>query len=537
MQTYHGKVASKGIAIGTIVEYQKKEHAVRREPATDIAAEIALFFDAQKEAMRQLADLHQKAVKEVGQAGAALFEVHQMMLEDQDYVDAIVSIIQTQKVNAVYAVATTGDNFASMFSGMDDDYMKERAADVKDISDRVVRVLCKSEAQSLDFSEASIVVADDLSPSETVQMDKSKVIAFVTRKGSVNSHTAILSRTMGIAALVNTPIPQNVHGKKMVVDGFDGICMIEPTPDVLEKAHRDIAARKENELLLQQYKGKKAQTKTGRVIKLFANIGGVSDIAAVLQNDADGIGLFRSEFIYLQQNDFPTEEQQFVVYKQAAEMMAGKKVIIRTMDIGADKQIDYFGLEQEENPALGYRAVRICLTEQHIFKTQLRALLRAAAYGNLAIMIPMIISVWEVQKTKEILAEVEEELRTEGIPFGQMELGVMIETPAAVMIADELAKEVDFFSIGTNDLTQYALALDRQNPKLDAFYNAHHPAVLKMIALTAKAAKDNGIWAGICGELAADTSLTQTFLSYGIEELSVSPAMVLPVKKAICEAE
>lgn len=485
--------------------------------------------------MKQLDNLYNKAVREVGEANAAIFEVHQMMLEDNDYVDSIFNIIRTQAVNAEYAAATTGDNFAGMFAAMEDEYMKERAADVKDVSERLIRVLKNVDDNSTVLADCSIIVADDLAPSETVQLDKDKVLAFVTRQGSTNSHTAILARTMNIPALVGVPVPADVDGKMAVVNGFTGTIFIDPDQETLNKAEELKKEEIEKKRLLQEYKGRPTVTKSGKEIELYANIGGVSDIGAVLANDAGGIGLFRSEFLYLQESDYPSEEVQFQAYRKVAEMMAGKKVIIRTLDIGADKQIDYFNLDKEENPALGYRAVRICLTREDIFKTQLRALYRASAYGNIAIMVPMIISLWEVKKVKEIMAAVTDEMKKEGIPFKDVEFGIMIETPAAVMMAEELAKEVDYFSIGTNDLTQYTLALDRQNPKLDMFYDAHHPAVLKMIQLTVESAHKAGIWAGICGELGADIQLTEKFIEMGVDEFSVSPAMVLPIRKCICE--
>lgn len=414
--------------------------------------------------------------------------------------------------------------------------MKERAADVKDISNRVVQILQGDSDTAGDLTEPVILVADDLAPSETVQLDKDKVLAFVTRKGSTNSHTAILARTMNIPAIVNIPLPGNVDGKMIAVNGYTGEVYLDPDEETVHSHEVLIRQEEEKRKLLQMYKGKPAVTAGGKEIKLYANIGGISDLGAVLQNDAGGIGLFRSEFLYLQESDYPSEEKQFQVYKQVAEVMAGKKVIIRTLDIGADKQIGYFNLEKEENPALGYRAIRICLTREKIFKTQLRALLRASYYGNISVMIPMITSVWEVKKVKELLERVKQELREDDVPFKDVEFGIMIETPAAVMIADDLAKEVDFFSIGTNDLTQYTLAIDRQNPKLDLFYDSHHPAVLRMIQMVIDAAHKEGIWAGICGELGADISLTQTFVEMGIDELSMSPGMILNVKKEICNS-
>ena len=536
MQRVQGKIAFGGIAIGKIKELLPQNHEVRRVKVEDTVAEMDRFEQAKEETKRQLHGLYEKAVKEVGEDNAAIFEIHQMMLEDLDYLDSIRNMIETQSVNAEFAVAMTGDNFAQMFAQMDDDYMKARAADVKDISERLIRVLSNRQNQTGetgDSDEKYIIVADDLAPSETIQLDREKVLAFVTRKGSTNSHTAILARTMNIPALVLTPVAEEINGKEAIVDGFTGTVILEPDEDVrkeYEEKQREEAHRRE---LLERLKGKPAITEDGKEIKLYANIGGVKDVAAVLQNDAAGIGLFRSEFLYLQNQDYPTEEEQFKAYKTVAEMMAGKKVIIRTLDIGADKKVDYFQLDEEDNPALGYRAIRICLTRPEIFRTQLRALLRASAFGNIAIMLPMITSLWEVQKVKEIIADVKKELTEQGISYKDVEVGVMIETPAAVMIADDLAKEVDFFSIGTNDLTQYTLAIDRQNEHLDTFYNAHHPAVLRMIGMVAESAHKAGIWAGICGELGADLELTEAFVQMGIDELSVSPSMVLPVRDKI----
>lgn len=540
MITINGKAAFGGIVIGKIKEFSKEKNVVRRTKIKDADAEYARFENARETAIEQLGGLYEKAVKEVGETNAAIFEVHQMMLEDDDYLDSVKNMIETQMVNAEFAVATTGDNFASIFSEMDDEYMKERAADVKDISERVIRILSgvsDSEELTGDEEEAFIIVADDLAPSETIQLDRSKVLAFVTRQGSTNSHTAILARTMNIPALVCTPLDNDVDGRFAVVDGNSGKLVLDPDEDTIAAYEKLLKEEKERKELLLRLKGQKTVTKSGKEIKLYANIGGVKDVAAVLQNDAAGIGLFRSEFLYLQSDTYPTENEQFNAYKTVAEMMAGKKVIIRTLDIGADKQIGYFNLDKEENPALGYRAVRICLDRPEIFKTQLRALYRASAFGNIAIMVPMIASVWEVQKAKELAESVKEELKAEGIPYGEVEFGIMIETPAAVMMADELAKEVDFFSIGTNDLTQYTLAIDRQNAKLDMFYDAHHPAVLRMIQMVIDSAHKAGIWAGICGELGADTTLTETFVKMGIDELSVSPAMVLPVRDKVLGVE
>ena len=539
MITIEGKSVFGGVSIGKLMFYKRNEKVIRRTHVDDVDAEWKRFEEAKNTAIDQLKDLYDKAIEDVGEANAMIFEIHQMMLDDLDYLESIEGIIRTQSVNAEYAVSTTADNFAQMFASMDDAYMQGRAADVKDISERVIRVLSQKEEKvntSGAEKEKYIIAADDLAPSETIQLDRETVLAFVTRHGSTNSHTAILARTMNIPALVSTAVPKEVNGKMAIVDGFKGIVIIDPDEETLREYEKKQQDEKNRQELLQQLKGKPTVTKEGKEIKLYANIGEVKDLGAVLQNDAAGIGLFRSEFLYLQSDHFPTEDEQFQSYKTVAEVMAGKKVIIRTLDIGADKQIDYFGLEHEDNPALGYRAVRICLDQPDIFKTQLRALLRASMFGNISIMIPMIASVWEVRKVKEIMEEVKAELTSEGIPFKNVEFGIMIETPAAVMIADELAKEVDFFSIGTNDLTQYTLAIDRQNAKLDQFYDSHHPAVLKMIQMVIDSAHKAGIWAGICGELGADLTLTETFVKMGIDELSVSPAMVLPVRDKILNA-
>lgn len=537
MEQYTGRIAYQGIAIGEICEWKSKENLVRRRHVENVDLEKKRFWSAKETAAMQLQMLYEKAVPDVGEANAAIFEVHQMMLEDEDYLDSVLHMIESEQINAEYAVAVSGDNFAQMFTDTGDDYMRERAADIKDISDRLIGILSgENEArQKKSMKSPAIIVADDLAPSETIQLDKEKVLAFVTRNGSVNSHTAILARTMNIPAIVCADVPEYVDGRMAVVNGFLGTVFIDPDEQTMQENLLRKKQEEERKGILQQYKGKQAVTKDGRKIELYANIGGLSDLVSVLQNDADGIGLFRSEFIYLQDDDFPSEDKQFRIYKQVAEVMAGKKVIIRTLDIGADKRIDYFDLEKEENPALGYRAIRICLTREEIFRTQLRALLRAAAYGNISIMIPMITSVWEVKKVKEILMEEMESLESVGVPCKEPDLGIMIETPAAVMIAEDLAKEVKFFSIGTNDLTQYTLAIDRQNPNLDRFYNKHHPAVLKMIRYTVEAAHKAGIWAGICGELGADTELTGSFIDMGIDELSMSPGMILKVKKEICE--
>ena len=535
MEMYTGKSIFKGIAIGKILFYQKGEQPVKRVKIEDTAEQIKRYEDARAKVAEQLQGLYEKALKEVGEANAAVFEVHQMMLEDDDYIDSVVNIIETQQVNAEFAVATTGDNFAKMFVEMEDDYFKARAADVKDISERMVNILSGNESGGALGDEPVIVVAEDLAPSETVQMDKEKLLAFVTRLGSANSHTAILARTMNIPALIEVDIKEEWNGKMAVVDGYTGTFYIDPDEDILkkmqEKKEEDIKARE----LLQELKGKEDVTVDGKHIKLYANIGGVKDVASVLANDAAGIGLFRSEFLYLEADNYPDEEAQFQAYKTVAENMAGKKVIVRTLDIGADKQVDYFNLDHEENPAMGYRAIRICLDRRDIFRTQLRALLRASAYGNIGIMYPMIISVDEVKEIKKIVESIKAELTEKGIEYGEVEQGIMIETPAAVMISDLLAKEVDFFSIGTNDLTQYTLAIDRQNSKLDNIYDAHHPAVLRMIQQTIENGHKAGCWVGICGELGADMTLTETFLKMGIDELSVSPTFVLPIRKLIRE--
>ena len=535
MEKYTGKSIFKGIAIGKILFYQKGEQPVKRVKIEDTAEQIKRYEDARAKAAEQLQGLYEKALKEVGEANAAVFEVHQMMLEDDDYIDSVVNIIETQQVNAEFAVATTGDNFAKMFAEMEDDYFKARAADVKDISERMVNILSGNESGGALGDEPVIVVAEDLAPSATVQMDKEKLLAFVTRLGSANSHTAILARTMNIPALIEVDIKEEWNGKMAVVDGYTGTFYIDPDEDILkkmqEKKEEDIKARE----LLQELKGKEDITVDGKHIKLYANIGGVKDVTSVLANDAAGIGLFRSEFLYLEADNYPDEEAQFQAYKTVAENMAGKKVIVRTLDIGADKQVDYFNLAHEENPAMGYRAIRICLDRRDIFRTQLRALLRASAYGNIGIMYPMIISVDEVKEIKKIVESIKAELTEKGIEYGEVEQGIMIETPAAVMISDLLAEEVDFFSIGTNDLTQYTLAIDRQNSKLDNIYDSHHPAVLRMIQKTIENGHKAACWVGICGELGADMTLTETFLKMGIDELSVSTTFVLPIRKLIRE--
>lgn len=539
MEIIRGKSAFAAIAVGKIAVYKKEEQQVRRRPIEEPEREIDRFRKAKEETADQLQKLYERALREVGEAGAMIFKAHQMMLDDGDYQASILHMIQTQKVNAEYAVGTAGDHFANMFAAIDDAYMKERAADVKDISERVIRNLSGKGSRDRDFTEPVIVVADDLAPSETVQLDKDKVLAFVTRRGSVNSHTAILARTMNIPAIINTGIDleQNLDGKEAVVDGFRGIVYLDPTLEVMEEMKKRLEEERQKKELLQELKGKETVTLDGKKIKLYANIGSVSDIAGVLKNDASGIGLFRSEFLYLEKEDCPTEDEQFAAYKTALENMGGKKVIIRTLDIGADKQVDYFHMEKEENPAMGCRAIRICLERKDIFKTQLRALYRASAFGNLSIMFPMIISVKEVDEILEIVEEVKKELREEEIAMGEAELGIMIETPAAVMVSDELAKKVDFFSIGTNDLTQYTLAIDRGNAKLDRYYDAHHPGVLRMIQMTVESAHKHGIWAGICGELASDLELTETFLAMGVDELSVSPSEILGLRKKIRETK
>lgn len=540
MQVYSGKSVFGGIAIGKISVYKKNEQQVKRVRTEDTKGELARYEAAKAAAVEQLQELYQKALKEVGEANAAIFEIHQKMLDDGDYNESVENIIETQKVNAEYAVAVTGDNFAQMFRAMDDDYMRERAADVKDISERVLSILNGGQKGKVVTDEPVIIVADDLAPSETVQLEKDMVLSFATVHGSVNSHTAILARTMAIPALIGTeelPLDDTVDGKLAVVDGLNGKIYVEPDAQTLEEMKKRRQAELEKKELLQLLKGKENVTLDGKKIMLYANIGNIKDLATVIQNDAGGIGLFRSEFIYLEKERYPTEEEQFSIYKTAVETMAGKRVIIRTLDIGADKQCEYFKMDKEENPALGYRAIRICLTRPEIFKTQLRALFRASAYGNLAIMYPMITSLWEVKRIKEIVEEVKAELTAEQLEFGNPQQGIMIETPAAVMMSGELAKEVDFFSIGTNDLTQYTLAIDRQNPKLDKFYDAHHPAVLSMIRMTVENAHKAGIWAGICGELGADTSLTKEFLAMGVDELSVSPGSILPIRKIILETD
>ena len=527
-----GKTVYNGITMGKVMVLRGSQEQVRRTKIEDAEREIVRVKNAVGSTQEQLGALYDKAVKEVGESGAAIFEVHQMMLVDDDYLDAIYHVIRTEMVNAEYAVAITGDNFADMFAGMDDEYMQARAADVKDISTRLIRNLSGQGGADFSTMEPSVIVADDLSPSETVQMDKTKILAFVTVHGSTNSHTAILARMMNIPALIGVPVDLNKiqTGMTAIVDGAAGEVIFAPTELQCNEAEEKIRNEKEKLRLLRELKGKKNETSDGRTIDIYANIGSVSDVGYVLENDAGGIGLFRSEFLYLGRDDFPTEEEQFQAYKQVVQTMGKKKVIIRTLDIGADKQADYFALGKEDNPAMGYRAIRICLKQPDIFKTQLRALLRAAAYGNLSIMYPMITSVEEVQQVYVIVKEVQEELDAFQIPYRIPEQGIMIETPAAVMISDELAELADFFSIGTNDLTQYTLAIDRQNQRLEAFYNPHHKAILRMIQMVVDNAHKCGKWVGICGELGADTALTETFVNMGVDELSVAPPMVLKVR-------
>ena len=533
MKVATGKSILKGIAIGPLRIYRKKAAEARRASVLSPAEELARFESARREAQEQLGALYDKALDEVGEDNAAIFEIHQMMLDDEDYVDAVKSIIETQGATAEYAVSTTGENFAAAFAAMEDSYMQARSADVKDISRRVVNILTGSEQGDVQGEEPAILVADDLTPSETVQLDKSKLLGFITRHGSSNSHTAILARTMNIPALIGVDFDESWDGRPAVLDGYNHCVYIDPAPELLSAMEAKHRSDLEQEALLQGLKKKPNVTLDGTEIQVYANIGSAGDVGLVLQNDAQGIGLFRSEFLYLDGSDYPTEDQQFAVYKRVAETMAGKKVVIRTLDIGADKQADYFGLDHEENPALGYRAIRICLTRRDIFKQQLRAILRASAFGSVSIMFPMIISVREVRDAKEILEECRRELKAQGTAMGEVEIGIMIETPAAVMIADELAEEVDFFSLGTNDLSQYTLAIDRQNPKLDTFYDPHHPAILRMIRMTVEAGHRHGCWVGICGELGADPALTETFLRMGVDELSVFPSAILPLRKRI----
>ena len=540
MITLEGKSVFGGVAIGKIQFYKRNEITIKRTRVEDVEAEVERFQDAKAKTLELLKGLYEKALEDVGEANAMIFEAHQLMLEDPDYVESIENIIRTQDVNAEYAIGATADNFAAIFEAMDDAYMQGRAADVRDVSERLLQALSSQNETVMVMDEPVIIAADDLVPSETVQLDKEKVLSFVTMYGSANSHTAILARTMNIPAVIGLgeALKEEYDGKVAIVDGVDGKVYIDPDEETMASMQKKQKKDQEQKELLNQLKGKENVTKSGQKVNVYANIGNLADVGAVLKNDAGGIGLFRSEFLYLESDTYPTEEQQFAVYKKVAETMAGKKVIIRTLDIGADKQVDYFKLDKEDNPALGYRAIRICLTRPEIFKTQLRALYRASAYGQISIMFPMIISVAEVKKIKEIVEEVKAELRTEGAAFREdVELGIMIETPAAVMVSRELAKEVDFFSVGTNDLTQYTLAIDRQNQKLEDFYDSHHPAVLAMIRMAAESAHAEGKWIGICGELGADVTLTETFLKMGIDELSVAPGMVLKVRQKIREAE
>ena len=540
MITLEGKSVFGGVAIGKIQFYKRNEITIKRTRVEDVEAEVERFQNAKAKTLELLKGLYEKALEDVGEANAMIFEAHQLMLEDPDYVESIENIIRTQDVNAEYAIGATADNFAAIFEAMDDAYMQGRAADVRDVSERLLQALSSQNETVMVMDEPVIIAADDLMPSETVQLDKEKVLSFVTMYGSANSHTAILARTMNIPAVIGLgeALKEEYDGKVAIVDGVDGKVYIDPDEETMASMQKKQKKDQEQKELLNQLKGKENVTKSGQKVNVYANIGNLADVGAVLKNDAGGIGLFRSEFLYLESDTYPTEEQQFTVYKKVAETMAGKKVIIRTLDIGADKQVDYFKLDKEDNPALGYRAIRICLTRPEIFKTQLRALYRASAYGQISIMFPMIISVAEVKKIKEIVEEVKAELRTEGAAFREdVELGIMIETPAAVMVSRELAKEVDFFSVGTNDLTQYTLAIDRQNQKLEDFYDSHHPAVLAMIRMAAESAHAEGKWIGICGELGADVTLTETFLKIGIDELSVAPGMVLKVRQKIREAE
>ena len=540
MITLEGKSVFGGVAIGKIQFYKRNEITIKRTRVEDVEAEVERFQNAKAKTLELLKGLYEKALEDVGEANAMIFEAHQLMLEDPDYVESIENIIRTQDVNAEYAIGATADNFAAIFEAMDDAYMQGRAADVRDVSERLLQALSSQNETVMVMDEPVIIAADDLVPSETVQLDKEKVLSFVTMYGSANSHTAILARTMNIPAVIGLgeALNEEYDGKVAIVEGVDGKVYIDPDEETMASMQKKQKKDQEEKELLNQLKGKENVTKSGQKVNVYANIGNLADVGAVLKNDAGGIGLFRSEFLYLESDTYPTEEQQFTVYKKVAETMAGKKVIIRTLDIGADKQVDYFKLDKEDNPALGYRAIRICLTRPEIFKTQLRALYRASAYGQISIMFPMIISVAEVKKIKEIVEEVKAELRTEGAAFREdVELGIMIETPAAVMVSRELAKEVDFFSVGTNDLTQYTLAIDRQNQKLEDFYDSHHPAVLAMIRMAAESAHAEGKWIGICGELGADVTLTETFLKMGIDELSVAPGMVLKVRQKIREAE
>ncbi|MBC3938063.1 phosphoenolpyruvate--protein phosphotransferase [Anaerotruncus massiliensis (ex Liu et al. 2021)] len=538
MIVLNGKSVFGGIAFGRLAFYERRQQNIHRRSVDDPQAEIARFEDAKTKAVEQLEALYQKALVEVGETNAMIFQIHQMMLEDLDYCDSVTNIITSQGVNAEYAVGVTADNFAQMFSAMDDPYMQGRAADVKDVSERLVNVLCGVQSAGVDSVGPVVIAADDLAPSETVQLDKNKILAFVTKRGSANSHTAILARTMNIPAVIGVgdALEEAYNGREVIVDGFCGQIYVDPDAETTAALREKWEKENDKRRLLQELRGKENVTVDGQKVLIYANIGSPSDMGAVLANDAGGIGLFRSEFLYLESSGYPSEEEQFAAYRTVAETAAGKRVVIRTLDIGADKQVDYFQLPKEDNPAMGYRAIRICLTREDVFKTQLRALYRASAFGNIAIMFPMITSVWEVREIKRIAAEVREELKAAGIPYSEeVELGIMIETPAAAMISDRLAPEVDFFSIGTNDLTQYTLAIDRQNQKLERFYDAHHPAILRFIKLVADNAHKAGIWMGICGELAADPELTETFLAIGVDELSVSPPYVLELRRRVRE--
>ena len=539
MITITGKPVCSGVAFGPVFVFSREESTIKRHHIESSDDEIARFESARQQTISELAMLYDKALAEVGEANAMIFQIHQMMLDDLDYIESIKNIITDQLINAETAVAQTCDNFVQMFRAMDDPYMRERSADVKDVSERLIKILSGKDKDGLVTDEPVIIISDDLAPSETVQFDKSKILAFVTEGGSTNSHTSILARMMNIPAMIGTEMDLDKleNGMTAVLDAFAGTFITEPTEEQCAAAKEKMQEEEEKEALLQKYKGKETCTKNGKKVHLYANIGNVGDIPSVLENDAEGVGLFRSEFLYLGREDFPTEEEQFHAYRQVLQTMAGKKVIIRTLDIGADKQVDYFGLGEEENPAMGYRAIRICLKQPEIFKTQLRALLRAAVYGNLSVMYPMIISEEEVAKIQKIVKEVENELTKEGVPYQIPEQGIMIETPAAVMVSDELAQMVDFFSIGTNDLTQYTMAIDRQNAKLDDFYNAHHKAIIRMIRMVTENAHKHGKWVGICGELGADLELTDTFMEIGVDELSVAPSMVLKLRKQICEYE
>ncbi len=535
MEQYSGKPICQGIAIGRIKIHCKEDRQVQLQKIEDVQSEIDRYHLAMQTATEELQLLYEKAIKDVGKLNAEIFEVHAMMLNDADYVESVENIITIQQANAEYAVAMTGDNFAAKFSTMEDEYFKARAIDVKDISERLIAILTGKITECNIGNEPIIIAAEDLTPSETVQMDTNKLLAFVTAKGSKNSHTAILARSMNIPAIIGITVQKELDGQMAIVDGCTGTLIINPDQDKLERMKEKQQEANNDLVLLRKLKGKEDITLDGNEIKLYANIGGLADLESVHNNDAGGIGLFRSEFLYLEGNSLPTEEEQFKVYKTVLETMADKKVIIRTLDIGADKQVSYLDLGKEDNPAMGYRAIRICLDRTDIFKTQLRALFRASIYGNLSIMYPMIISLEEVHKIKQIVSEVKKELEEQEIPFGDVEHGIMIETPAAVVMSAELAKEVDFFSIGTNDLTQYTLAIDRQNSRLDQFYDAHHPAILRMIKMVVESAHQNNCWVGICGELGADLSLTDTFLEMGIDELSVSPNAILPMRKKIRE--